>query len=115
MYHRARSTSKRNLDIPLKERLQRTRPSSNYPIHLLSPRSKDIRLQNLQKKTRKQSAELRRYKKQMEAMSLDLSDQQSQELQECVQAIHTGSTRTSLPTGKQRSWRRHVRCYPKVI
>ena len=49
MYHRARSTSERNLDIPLKERLQRTRPSSNYPIHLLSPRSKDIRLQNLKK------------------------------------------------------------------
>ena len=90
MYPRARSTSKRNLDITLKERLQRTRPSSNYPIHLLSPRSKDIRLQNLQKKTRKQekqSAQLRRYEKQMEAMSLDLSDQQSQELLEFVQAI----------------------------
>ena len=78
MYHRARSTSKRNLDIPLKERLQRTRPSSNYPIHLLGPWIYGYRIC---KKTRKLSAQLRRYEKQMEAMSLDLSDQQCQELQ----------------------------------
>ena len=32
MCHRARSTNKRNLDIPLKERLQRTVPSFSYPI-----------------------------------------------------------------------------------
>ena len=85
MYRRARSTSKRNLDIPLKERLQRTRPSSNYPMHHLSPRSKDIQLPNLQKKTKTTVCPTAQVWKT--DMSLDLSDQQSQEVQRFVHAI----------------------------
>ena len=87
VYRQVRKSNKRNLDIPLEKRLHRTDSSSKYPIRLLSPQSKAIRLENLKKINKKQSAQLRKYEKQLGVKSLHLNDQQSGELQEFVQSI----------------------------
>ncbi len=85
-YRSVRQTNKRNLDT-WSHRPARVQASSTLPISLLSPSRKKQRLANINRQKKKLTSKLTRLSERVEKFSVELNDQQSQQLAEFVDQI----------------------------
>ena len=89
-YRNVRKANKRNLQVLLNDELKNKRLTHNstYPITLLSPKSKKIRLGNQRKHKKHINRELQKHRSKIEEMTVELSDEQSGELSDFVENIN---------------------------
>ena len=85
-YRIARKINTRNLQT-LSHRESRVQARSCYKISLLSPTSKKRRLENITKEKKNRSVKLRRVLETVQTYTVDLSEEQSEQLSQFVQQI----------------------------